>query len=102
VHVRNHLERDLSADEPNTKWVIDITYIRTGDGWLYLCVLLDLYGKKVVGSSMDTLQDRDLVLRAVLMTLWQREDRSQPVVLHSVHGTQFTCEDTNTSRPATT
>ena len=49
--------------------------------------------KKVVGWSMDTLQDRHLVLRAVLMALWQREDRSQPVVLHSDHGTHFTCEE---------
>ena len=92
-HVRNHLERDFAANEPNTKWVTDITYIRTGEGWLYLCVVLDLFSKKVVGWSMDTLQDRNLVLRAVLMALWQREDRSQPVVLHSDHGTQFTCEE---------
>jgi putative transposase len=48
-HVRNHLERDFAANEPNTKWVTDITYIRTGEGWLYLCVVLDLFSKKVVG-----------------------------------------------------
>jgi len=91
--VRDQLERDFVALEPNTKWVTDITYIRTGEGWLYLCVVLDLFSKKVVGWSMDTIQDRNLVLRAVLMALWQREDRSQPVVLHSDHGTQFTCEE---------
>lgn len=36
-HVKNHLERDFSALEPNTKWVTDITYIHTVEGWLYLC-----------------------------------------------------------------
>ena len=91
VRAVNHLERDFTATEPNTKWVTDITYIRTVQGWLYL--VLDLYGKKIVGWSMDTIQGHHLVLRAVLMALWQRADRSLPVVLHSDHGTQFTCEE---------
>ena len=87
--VRNHLERDFKATEPNTKWVTDITYIRTAEGWLYLCVVIDLYGGKVVGWSMSTTQDRQLVLQAVLMACWQRPDR-EPVILHSDRGTQFT------------
>jgi putative transposase len=49
AYVRNHLEQDFSATELNTKWVTDITYIRTAEGWLYLCVVIDLYGGKVVG-----------------------------------------------------
>lgn len=89
VHVRNHLERDFTALEPNTKWVTDITYIRTAEGWLYLCVVIDLFSGKVVGWSMSATQDRRLVLNAVLMAGWQRPDR-QPVVLHSDRGTQFT------------
>lgn len=87
--VRNHLERDFNAQEPNTKWVTDITYIRTAEGWLYLCVVIDLFSGKVVGWSMSATQDRRLVLDAVLMAGWQRPDR-QPVVLHSDRGTQFT------------
>jgi len=89
AYVRNHLERDFTATEPNTKWVTDITYIRTAEGWLYLCVVIDLYGGKVVGWSMSTTQDRQLVLRAVLMACWQRPDL-EPVILHSDRGTQFT------------
>ena len=85
----NHLERDFQADRPNTKWVTDITYIRTGEHYLYLCVVLDLYSRVVVGWSMSHRQDRQLVLQAVLMVFWQREDRS-PVVLHSDRGCQFT------------
>jgi len=45
--VRNHLERGFSANEPNSKWVIDITYIHTAEGWLYLCVVVDLYAGQV-------------------------------------------------------
>ena len=90
--VRNHLERDFTANEPNTKWVIDITYIRTGEGWLYLCGVLDLFSGMLVGWSMSVVQDRHLVLKAVMMACWQRPDRSQ-VILHSDRGTQFTRTD---------
>ena len=68
---------------------MDITYIRTGEGWLYLCAALDLYSGKVVGWSMAPVQDRHLVLKAVMMASWQRSDRSS-VILHSDRGTQFT------------
>ncbi len=91
-HVRNHLARDFTAHQPNTKWVTDITYIRTGEGWLYLSVVVDLYSGRVVGWSMSPRQDRQLVIQAVLMALWQRTDRS-PVVLHSDRGCQFTSDE---------
>ncbi len=91
-HVRNHLQRDFAALEPNTKWATDITYIRTAEGWLYLCVVIDRYSKLVVGWSMSQRQDRQIVLSAVLMALWQRESRD-PVILHSDRGTQFTSEE---------
>lgn len=87
--IRNHLARDFRAVEPNTKWVTDITYIETAEGWLYLSVVLDLYSGIVVGWSMSHRQTRDLVLQAVLMALWQRRVRS-PVLLHSDRGCQFT------------
>ena len=90
--VRNHLARDFSAQEPNTKWVTDITYIRTAEHWLYLCVVVDLYSGIVVGWSMSPRQERQLVIQAVLMALWQRADRS-PVILHSDRGCQFTSEE---------
>jgi putative transposase len=91
-HVQNHLARDFSADHPNTKWVTDITYIRTAEGWLYLCIVVDLYSGRVVGWSMSARQNRQLVLQAVLMALWQRPHRS-PVILHSDRGCQFTSEE---------
>ena len=90
--VQNHLQRDFGATEPNTKWVTDITYIRVVDSWLYLCIVVDLHSGVVVGWSMSRCQDRHLVLQAVLMALWQREDQSS-VILHSDRGCQFTSGD---------
>lgn len=89
---RNHLERDFTATAPNTKWVTDITDIRTAEHWLYLCVVLDLYSGLVVGWSMSAQQDRHLVVQAVLMALWQRPAHT-PVILHSDRGCQFTSEE---------
>ena len=90
--VRNHLNREFQATEPNSRWTTDITYVRTAESWLYLCVVIDLHSRQVVGWSMSAVQDRQLVLQAVLMALWQREDRN-PVILHSDRGCQFTSDE---------
>ena len=90
--VENRLARDFKADEPNTKWVTDITYIRTAEQWLYLCVVLDLHSGIVVGWSMSHRQERQLVIQAVLMSLWQRTDH-RSVILHSDRGCQFTSDE---------
>ncbi|WP_343801972.1 IS3 family transposase [Marinobacterium maritimum] len=90
--IRNHLERDFTALEPNTKWVTDITEITTQEGKLYLCVVIDLFSKLVVGWSMHHRQDRHMVVRAVEMAVWQRKG-STPVIVHSDRGTQFTSGD---------
>lgn len=90
--VSNHLSRNFTASQANTKWVTDITYIRAGQTWLYLCVVIDLYSGLVVGWSMSLRQDRQLVLQAVLMALWQRKDKT-PVILHSDRGCQFTSQE---------
>lgn len=87
--VQNHLARDFKAAAPNTKWATDITYIPTGENWLYLCVVLDLHSDIIVGWSMSHRQERQLVIQAVLMALWQREGNG-PVILHSDRGCQFT------------
>ncbi len=89
VGITNHLARDFRASVPNTKWVTDITYIETGEGWLYLSAVKDLHTDVIVGWSMGHRQTRELVLQSVLMALWQRDDRS-PVILHSDRGCQFT------------
>jgi putative transposase len=88
VGIENRLERDFHASEPETKWVTDITEVVTQEGKLYLCVVVDLYSKLVVGWSMHHRQDRHMVVRAVQMAVWQRQGRSE-VILHSDRGGQF-------------
>lgn len=88
VGVENLLERDFNANEPETKWVTDITEVGTQEGKLYLCVVVDLYSKLVMGWSMHHRQDRHMVVRAVQMAVWQREGSSS-VILHSDRGGQF-------------
>lgn len=86
----NHLARDFSAKTPNTKWVTDITYIRTGEGWLYLAVILDLCSRQVIGWwSMQPQRGCEVVIQAVLMAVGQRTTPGT-VVLHSDRGMPYT------------
>ena len=69
----NLLARCFSAEAANLKWVTDITYIRTYEGWLYLAVVLDLFSRQVVGWSMGSRIDTGLVLDSLMMALWRRK-----------------------------
>ena len=90
--IRNHLKRDFTALEPDTKWVTDITEVKTQQGKIYLCVVLDLFSKLVIGWSMHHRQDRRMVMRAVEMAVWQKQGRESSI-LHSDRGSQFTSGD---------
>ena len=76
----NVLQRDFSAEQPNTKWVADTTHIWTAEGWLYLTVVLDLFSRMVVGWSMAAVQDATLVSQALQMAIARR--RLQAGLLH--------------------
>jgi transposase InsO family protein len=69
----NLLKRDFTADAPNKKWVADITFIETQEGWLYLSGVLDTYSRKIVGWSMDKYHDAELVKTALHMALLSRQ-----------------------------
>lgn len=84
----NLLEQDFTATAPNQKWVGDITYLATGEGWLYLAVLIDLYSRKVVGWAMSERMTADLVGDALKMALWRRK-MPKGVVVHSDRGSQI-------------
>jgi transposase InsO family protein len=86
--VPNLLERNFSAHQPNEKWVTDITYIQTTEGWLYLAVMIDLYSRKIVGWSMSKNIDAQLVCDALTMALWRRKF-PQGVIVHSDRGSQY-------------
>jgi len=61
----NILNREFSADQPNQKWVSDITYIHTREGWLYLAGVMDLYGCRLVGWAMANHMRTELVSAAL-------------------------------------
>jgi len=90
----NHLNQDFFVNAPNQIWVTDITYIRTYEGWLYLATVLDLYSRKVVGWSMKSRMQDELVLDALLMAIWRRRP-TQQVMIHSDQGTQYRSHDWN-------
>lgn len=89
----NVLARDFTRSAPNQAWVGDITYVATGEGWLYLAVLLDLYSRRVVGWAMSDRIDRQLVLDALSMAVTHRGAPSGGVLHHSDRGSQYASTD---------
>ncbi len=74
------VERQFRPDSPNALWVADITYLRTGEGWLYLAAVQDTYSRQIVGWSMATHMRATLVVDALRMALSRR--RPGPGLIH--------------------
>lgn len=90
---QNHLNRDFSAQTIGLKWVSDLTYIRTGEGWLYLTAILDLADRKVVGWALsDTMKAADTTIVAWKMAIINRPV-TQNLLFHSDRGVQYACTD---------
>ncbi|EPY6137848.1 IS3 family transposase, partial [Salmonella enterica subsp. enterica] len=85
----DRLQRQFNPDAPDERWVTDITYIRTHEGWLYLAVVVDLFSRKVIGWSMQPRMTKEIVLNALLMALWRRNPQ-KAVLVHSDQGSQYT------------
>lgn len=84
----NILKQDFTATEPDMKWVTDITYVRTKEGWLYLAAVMDLHSRRIVGWAMENNMTTALVLRALDMALHQRQPHSS-LIHHSDRGSQY-------------
>jgi putative transposase len=89
----NILDRDFTTTRPAQKWVSDLTYILTKEGWLYLTVILDLYDRKVIGWAMsDNMTARDTVVVA-----WRMAKNNRPIIdellFHSDRGIQYACNE---------
>lgn len=84
----NLLQQDFTASAPNQKWVGDITYLHTDEGWLYLAVVIDLYSRLVIGWAMSERMTADLVYDALQMALWRRK-HPKGVIVHSDRGSQY-------------
>ncbi len=88
----NILEQDFTATAPNQKWVTDITYLWTTEGWLYLAIVVDLYSRLVVGWAMNERMTTPLICDALQMALWQRK-HPKGVIVHSDRGSQYCSHD---------
>ncbi len=88
----NLLQQDFSASAPNRRWVTDITYVATAEGWLYVAAIIDLFSRRVVGWAMQDRMDRSLVLAALGMAIGNRQP-AHGLVHHSDRGSQYASED---------
>lgn len=88
----NVLDRDFTATDVNEKWVTDVTFVDTDEGWLYLAPMIDLYNREVVGWAMSDSNDTALTLSALDMALCAQKP-SEKLVHHSDRGSNYTAGD---------
>jgi transposase InsO family protein len=84
----NRLDRAFGAEKPNQKWVSDITYLPTSEGWLYLAIVLDLFSRKVVGWAMGVSLEASLAVQALMMARVTRKP-APGLLHHSDRGVQY-------------
>ena len=95
VVAENRLEQRCEASAPDPVWVTDITYIKTHEGWLYLCIVINLLSRRVVGWSAQSRMTTDLALQALLMAVWRKKPGGR-VTVHSDQGSQFSSREWQT------
>ena len=88
----NLLRGDIKIKRPNQVWVSDITYIRSAEGWLYLCIIMDLYSRSIVGWSMEERLTKELVLKS-LERACLRRTVERGIIFHSDRGSQYASND---------
>jgi transposase InsO family protein len=91
----NILNREFHAVYPGAKWVSDITYLRSSEGWLYLAMILDLYDRKIIGWSMQDTMTGKPVCNALEMAVLNRRPL-EGLIFHSDQGIQYCCEEFRT------
>jgi transposase InsO family protein len=91
----NLLQRNFAPEQPDQTWAGDITYVWTGEGWLYLAVVLDLFSRNVVGWAMDKRMTRHLVMNALDMAIKRRKP-ARGLIHHSDRGSQYASGDFQT------
>lgn len=86
---KNWLERNFTAQRPNQTWVSDITYFRVGGYWLYLCIILDLYSRRIIGFKISKNASTNLAT-ATFRAAYEERGRPKDLTFHSDRGTQYT------------
>jgi putative transposase len=84
------VDRDFARAEPNRLWVCDLKYIQTGQGFLFLAAVQDVFSRRIIGWSMRDDLKAELVLDALGMAISSRGPTTAGVVAHSDHGSQYT------------
>jgi len=92
IVIPNVLDREFNVTEPNKVWVSDISYIRTKNGWNYLCVVMDLFSRKIIGWAIASRMDVKLVNVAFYMALFNRK-MPKKVLFHTDRGSQYCSND---------
>jgi putative transposase len=84
----NLLKRRFDGWQVNQAWVGDVTYIATGEGWLYLACVMDLASRRIVGWSMSERMKADLVCQALKSAYWRRKPPAG-LIMHTDRGSQY-------------
>ena len=85
----NLVKMDFNCSEPNKLWAGDVTYLKTGEGWMYLAVVMDLYSRRIVGWHISKRMTSDLVEKALSQAFWTRKP-AEGLIFHSDRGSQYT------------
>jgi transposase InsO family protein len=93
---RNVLAQDFSATAANQRWVTDITYVATAEGWLFVAAIMDLYSRRIIGWAMNTTMTAKLVLDALAMAVDNRRP-SPGLIHHSDRGSQYASDEYRSS-----
>ena len=88
---KNLLDQNFKTQRPNQVWVSDITYIWTREGWMYLAVIVDLFGRHIVGWAMGKHLGHELAVNALKQAIWRRRP-PKGVIFHSDQGVQYACQ----------
>lgn len=88
----NLLQRDFTVIQPNQRWVADMTYVATAEGWLYVAAVVDLFSRRVVGLAMSNRMTTDLVIAALKQAISHRQP-NVGLIHHSDRGSQYTSQD---------
>jgi len=85
----NLLNQNFNPVAPNEVWAGDITYLKTGEGWMYLAIVMDLYSRRIVGWSISKRMTADLICKAII-TAYNLRQPAKGLVFHSDRGSQYT------------
>jgi transposase InsO family protein len=88
IETPNLVNQNFAVRKPNRVWASDITQFRTGSGWLYLAVVMDLFSRRIIGWSMKTNLREELAIDALEMAIQTREEKT-PLIHHSDQGSQY-------------